>query len=210
MAQQKKKYYVVWKGRKPGIYTDWDSCKAQVHGFAGATYKSFPTKQEAESAFAGAYEKQSSSTKASSLKEAFGENNRPVVPSIAVDAACSGNPGILEYQGVDTQSGRRLFYGGPFACGTNNLGEFLAIVHGLQWLQQDQSDLPIYTDSQTALAWIRNKKIKTTLPKTKETEKLFLQIEAAEEWLSTNQYSNPLIKWETTAWGEIPADFGRK
>ena len=48
----KKKYYAVRAGRTPGIYTNWDACKAQVDGFANASFKSFPTKEEAE-AFLG-------------------------------------------------------------------------------------------------------------------------------------------------------------
>ena len=48
----KKKYYAVRAGRTPGIYTSWDACKAQVDGFANASFKSFPTKEEAE-AFLG-------------------------------------------------------------------------------------------------------------------------------------------------------------
>ena len=53
MSKQKPKYYVVWQGRKPGIYLTWDECKAQVHGAEGARYKSFPTMEEAEKAFEG-------------------------------------------------------------------------------------------------------------------------------------------------------------
>ena len=47
----KSKFYVVWHGVEPGIYTDWDTCKQQINGFDGAIYKSFSTREEAEEAY---------------------------------------------------------------------------------------------------------------------------------------------------------------
>ena len=134
----------------------------------------------------------------------------PVKDSIAVDAACSGNPGLMEYQGVYTKTGELLFHQGPFKNGTNNIGEFLALVHGLAFLKQRNSSLPIYTDSKTALAWIKNKKAKTLLEKNAENAILFELIERAEKWLKENSYTTEVLKWKTEIWGEIPADFGRK
>ncbi len=131
--------------------------------------------------------------------------------SISVDAACSGNPGIMEYQGVETNTKRRLFHQGPFRDGTNNIGEFLALVHGLGYLKKHGYDsVPIFTDSVTAMAWVRNKKAKTKLDRTAHNAILFDLIERAENWLKTNTYNNPILKWDTENWGEIPADFGRK
>jgi len=131
--------------------------------------------------------------------------------SISVDAACSGNPGIMEYRGVDTYSQVEHFKQGPFPQGTNNVGEFLAIIHGLAWLKQKKdTTTTIYTDSRTAMAWVRNKKVKTMLKKTAKNDILFELIDRGIKWLKTNTYRNPIIKWETKSWGEIPADFGRK
>jgi len=48
---QKKKFYVVWVGKKPGVYANWDTCRKQVEGFQGARYKSFANQQEALQAF---------------------------------------------------------------------------------------------------------------------------------------------------------------
>ena len=93
---------------------------------------------------------------------------------------------------------------------TNNIGEFLAIVHGLALLKKKGFDMPIYSDSANAISWVRQKKCKTKLPRTPETEELFLLIERAEKWLQGNTYTTPILKWETKEWGEIPADFGRK
>ena len=127
----------------------------------------------------------------------------------AVDAACSGNPGRMEYRGIDLATGAVVFHYGP-VFGTNNIGEFLAIVHGLALLKQKQLDLPLYSDSRNAILWVKKKKCKTTLPRNAKTEALFQLIERAERWLSTNTYTTPILKWETDRWGEIPADFGRK
>lgn len=129
--------------------------------------------------------------------------------AIAVDAACSGNPGPMEYRGVDLQTGQQIFHYGP-VLGTNNIGEFLAIVHALALLQQQGSDKTIYSDSISGMAWVRNRKAKTTLPMTDENAKLWEVIFRAERWLQTHTYRNRIIKWDTDKWGEIPADFGRK
>jgi len=205
----KQKYYVVWDGVTPGIYTSWNDCLLQTKGYEGAKYKSFDTKEEAERALA-------SSPYLYIGKKAKEEKVKPasypaivIENSLAVDAACSGNPGAMEYRGVHIASQQQIFHFGPMK-GTNNIGEFLAIVHGLALLKQKGFDMPIYTDSVNAMKWVKQKKCKTQLPRTPETEELFLIIERAEKWLRENKYTTTIIKWETKDWGEIPADFGRK
>lgn len=209
----KQKYYVVWDGVTPGIYTSWTECQLQVKGYDSAKYKSFDNREEAERAFASspyAYigknakkKTADSPTPPDTLPAAVIEN------SLAVDAACSGNPGPMEYRGVHVASRQEIFHFGPMK-GTNNIGEFLALVHGLALLKQKGFDMPIYSDSANAISWVKQKKYKTKLPRTAETEKLFGLIERAEKWLKENKYSTPILKWETKQWGEIPADFGRK
>lgn len=194
----KSKYYVVWSGKVPGIYTSWAACEAQVKGIKGASYKSYKSKTEAELAY------QNGGDTSSTFSNDIIQN------SIAVDAACSGNPGVLEYRGVYVATGEELFRKQPIPIGTNNIGEFLAIVHALALLKQDASEIPIYTDSETALAWIKKKKVKTTLPRDESTEDLFQLIDRACQWLTDHSYTNTIIKWKTEVWGEIPADFGRK
>lgn len=209
----KQKYYVVWDGVTPAIYTSWTECQLQVKGYDSAKYKSFDNREEAERAFASspyAYigknakkKTADSPTPPDTLPAAVIEN------SLAVDAACSGNPGPMEYRGVHVASQQEIFHFGPMK-GTNNIGEFLALVHGLALLKQKGFDMPIYSDSANAISWVKQKKCKTKLPRTAETEKLFGLIERAEKWLKENKYSTPILKWETKQWGEIPADFGRK
>lgn len=209
----KQKYYVVWVGKTPGIYTSWDQCKAQVEGFTGAKYKSFSSRQEAEQALQSGwkeYYQTSSSKGAGSNKSKSVKVGTYIEDSLSVDAACSGNPGLMEYQGVDTKTGEQLFHYGPVDHGTNNIGEFLAIVHGLAYLKQKGSSMPIYSDSQTAIGWVKKKKPNTTIDRNSQTEKLWSLIDRATHWLNQNTYSNPLLKWETEQWGEIKADFGRK
>ena len=133
--------------------------------------------------------------------------------ALAVDAACSGNPGPMEYRGIllydGKSTGREIFHYGP-VFGTNNIGEFLAVVHALALLEQKACIMDIYTDSITARAWVRNMKAKTTLEHTPDTEELYRLIERAERWLRTHTFRVPIHKWETDHMGEIPADFGRK
>lgn len=214
----KKKFYVVWKGVKPGIYSSWDDCKAQVSGFENALYKSFSTREEAEKAFSANPWKSLNSQQgkkvrptATSKSTARPNSSAKILPeSIAVDAACSGNPGFMEYRGVFVADGAEIFHVGPMADGTNNIGEFLAIVHALALLKKKNSTIPIYSDSVNAMKWVTNKKCKTKLAQTDVNKPIFELIERAEAWLRINSYSNPILKWETKLWGEIPADFGRK
>lgn len=217
----KNKYYVVWKGVNPGIYDTWAACKMQVEGQEGARYKSFATREEATEAFEKgptAYWKTASSERANGSSfvpappsfSAAPRVGKPINQSLAVDAACSGNPGDMEYRGVYTATGQEIFRIGPLPQGTNNIGEFLALVHGLALLQQKGSDLPIYSDSRNAILWVKKKKCKTLLERTPVNEPIFDLIERAEKWLNTHTYTTPILKWETSEWGEIPADFGRK
>lgn len=208
----KQKYYAVWKGRETGVFTSWKQCEKQIKGFTGAVYKSFPNKELAEEAFNG------------NIDDYLGKNfekpiitkeqrlliGEPVQESLSVDAACSRNPGILEYRGVDTKLGIELFRQGPFPEGTVNIGEFLALVHGLAYLKKQKSKIPIYSDSRTAIKWLKDKSIKTKLIKNSKNEYLFDLIERAINWLNNNNYENKILKWKTAVWGEIPADFGRK
>jgi len=204
----KQKFYVVWKGVNPGVYDSWDECKRQVENFDGALYKSFPTKEFAEKAYqTGPW---CYIGKGKTEKPALVSQGNFVKDSLAVDAACSGNPGPMEYRGVYVGSGQELFLKGPYQKGTNNIGEFLAIVHGLAFLKQQKIDIPIYSDSVNAMLWVKNKKCKTKLELCEKNKPIFELIERAEKWLNENTYKNKILKWETEKWGEIPADFGRK
>ena len=208
----KKKFFVVWEGKEPGIYRSWDECKRQIHGYGGALYKGFATEAEAREAMTSPcwdYIGKNAKEKKLSSEDIL-KYGTPNFESLSVDAACSGNPGLMEYRGVYTRTGEEVFRQGPFKDGTNNVGEFLALVHGLAFLKQKNSPLPVYTDSKTAMAWVKAKKAKTLLEKNNSNAVLFDMIERAENWLKSNKYTTEIVKWETTVWGEIPADFGRK
>ena len=209
----KKKFYVVWNGRKKGVFTSWKVCKAQIDGFEGAQYKSFADLNEAETASTKNYDdykgKNTKKTILSSAeKSSYGSPN---LESISVDAACAGNPGKMEYIGVLTHNKQQIFIKGPFKKGTNNIGEFLALVHGIALLKsKNQHNLPIYSDSKIAMSWVKKKQCRTNMVFDASNKDLLELIKRAENWLKENTYKNPILKWETKAWGEIPADFGRK
>ena len=207
---KKQKFYAVWTGRKPGIYTSWDECKKQVEGFDGAQYKSFESKTEAENALKrNYYAVVNPSTKQASNGKLI-KIPKPKHEALVVDAAWNTKTGDMEYQGKYLQNKLYVFKKGPFQDGTNNIGEFLAIVHALAFLKQHNSDLPIYSDSKTAIAWVKKKKANTKLEPTGRNDELFDLLERAEKWLRDNNFSNKILKWETEDWGENPADFGRK
>ncbi len=208
---KKKKYYVVWEGNNTGIFDTWAECQLQIKGYPNARYKSFKTLEEAKAAYHGnVYDHIGTGTKKKSMISE--EARKDIVwKSISVDAACSGNPGDMEYRGVDTETKDEIFRIGPFKRGTNNIGEFLALVHALAYLQKTgQHDLPIYSDSRIAMGWVRKKVVNTKLEKTAANKILFDLIARGIKWLKENKYKNPILKWETKKWGEIPADFGRK
>ena len=205
----KQKYYVVWKGHKPGIYTSWAECEKQVKGFAAAQFKSFESLKEAEVAYRSQYV--AFKGRPSSQGKWREASTRPLLPSICVDAACSGAPGKLEYRGVFTESEEEIFRVGPFPDGTNNVGEFLAIVHALTWLVKHEKEMPVYSDSENGIAWVYTGECRTKLKHTARNAPLFVLIRSAENWLAENELPDEaVLKWDTTLWGENPADFGRK
>ena len=203
MAKSKANFYVVWQGREPGIYDSWAACEAQVKGTA-AKYKGFATLAEAQQAFAGNPEEYiTRNLQRSDLPS-------PILPALAVDAACSGNPGIMEFRGVIADTGTQVFHRGPYIDGTNNIGEFLAIVLGLAYLKINNLPWVLYSDSKTAISWVRQKQCKTKLEWNTKNQDLLLAVRAAEKWLHENTWTTSIYKWDTEHWGEIPADFGRK
>lgn len=213
MSKKKKKYYTVWKGHHTGIFESWNDCKAQIKDFKGAQYKSFITFDAAKKALKGNYKDYIGKSKkfTSELSQAkLKKIGQPNYNSISVDAASSGNPGKMEYRGVETKSKKQLFIQGPFEQGTNNIGEFLALVHGLAFLKKHNSNLIIYSDSRTAMSWVKKKTCNTKLQRNNKNKVVFDLVERAVSWLKKNSYTTTIVKWETKAWGEIPADFGRK
>ncbi len=218
------KYYVVWVGREPGLYRTWASAEQQIKGFAGALFKSFATQAEAEAALAAGPGSQSSASgRASGSSQTSGRasaakanplaaSNYPKGEALCVDAAWNSVQKQMEYQGVWLSSGELLFHQGPFAMGTNNIGEFLALVHALAWLdKQGDASMPVYTDSMTAMAWVRKKKANSqSLAEGRISPELVALMTRAEHWLQAHPKHNPVKKWLTKEWGEIPADFGRK
>lgn len=205
-----RKFYVVWKGRRPGIYTTWDEAKRQVDGYGGARYKSFPSREAAEAAFGGP---------APVWRDGAGSDPEPRKPSAELlarlgdfyiaDAACSGNPGRLEYRCLHVPTGRYLFER-AYPRGTNNIGEFLAVAETLMLLAERSITAPVYSDSKIALNWIKAGRCKTQLPAGARERALFEAIDRAEAWLAAHRCPNRVLRWDTDEWGENPADYGRK
>jgi ribonuclease HI len=208
----KRKFYVVWVGRQTGVFETWEECQAQTVRFPKSVFKSFNTREAAEKAF-----------KASSrefigkqiYQRALSEDQLkiigyPIEDSISVDGAWNTSTGIVEYQGVCTKTKKTFFRVGPFEDGTNNIVEFLGIVHALAYCKQHNLTLPIYSDSRNAIGWVRDKQSRTNHKQSDKNTKLFELLDRANKWLKENEYENQVLKWETRAWGENPADFGRK
>jgi ribonuclease HI len=209
----KKKYYVVWNGRINGIFETWAECQKQINGFPGAKFMSFENKAAAEEAFKNKYDDYYGTNKKTVpilTEEEIKKYGRPILDSMVVDAACSSKTGLVEYKGIFLKTNEEIFSKGPYNDGTNNIGEFLAIVHALAYLKQKNSPIPVYSDSLYAINWVRDKEARTNHPRSSKNKKLFELIDRALIWLKQNRYPNKVLKWETKAWGENPADFGRK
>jgi ribonuclease HI len=204
----KKKFYVVWEGHEKGVFDDWKKCEEAIKSYAGAKFRSFENESDAHKALNEPWYKHIIKQKPKTTPDSGGKG--PILESISVDAAYSSASKNMEYQGVYTADKSPWFRVGPLPQGTNNVGEFLAIVHALALCKKSNINYPIYTDSVTAMAWVRNKKANTKLVEVAENEKLFEYIDRAEIWLKNNTWSNRILKWDTQNWGEIPADFGRK
>ena len=222
MPDYTKRFYVVWKGRNPGVYDNLDDAMEQVDNYPDALFKSYPSAAEA----AEAYRKAEARADKQDIKNLVLNSQRVNIPAAgkpdymqfpeidlngwAVDASCQGNPGTMEYRGVELMTGRELFRVGPFQKSTNNIGEFLAIVHAMALMQSKGENHTIYSDSVTGMSWVRNRKVKTTLERVAANEKSFQMMERALSWLNLHSFRPKILKWQTERWGEVPADFGRK
>lgn len=215
------KYYVVFKGHNPGIYEDWEETKLQVSGFPGASYKGYNTVEEATEAYRNftAAEDMEDIMKMmdAAVKETKDSNgnvsrDNPEVDwdAWAVDASCRKNPGPMEYRGVELKTGKVIFQRGPYEDGTNNIGEFLALVHAMALMTQRGEYHNIYTDSETAMKWWKRRNPNTKLKPTSKNARIFDLMARAKVWINTHQFPAKVMKWQTERWGEIPADFGRK
>lgn len=212
---QRRKFYVVWEGRQPGIYDSWEECQLQVNGYQGAKFKAYDSQEAATLAFRGNPADQMDIIRAIAGHRPQAVNYQAMpeirLNAIAVDGACAGNPGRMEYRGVRVADGTELFHFGPVPSGTNNIAEYLAIVHALAMLdRQGDHSTPIYSDSVTAQGWVRRKHHGSKLAPTLENARLMEILARADAWLQSHVIFNPIIKWDTDRWGEIPADFGRK
>ena len=219
MASNKRKWYVVWVGTETGICDTWTECQLRTKGYPGARYKSYDNQEDAIEAWRNGGDEDARQVLraiANAPRRKAEDIDYTLIPEIipgswAVDAACSKNPGAMEYRGVDVYTGYQYFHQGPFQQGTNNIGEFLAIVHALALLyKRGDSKTAIYSDSRTAQIWVRKRRCGTKLERTPQNARLLDIVQRAEQWLQTHTTSNPILKWQTDKWGEIPADFGRK
>lgn len=210
----KNKYYVVLEGYETGVYDNWKECESKVKGYPKAKYKGYPNLEEANEAFKNkefTNNKTNKSPSSTSIIKDYKDIKEIDLNTLSVDGACSGNPGIGEYQCVDVSTNEVLFTSGKCDDVTNNIMEYMALVEGIQYLLNTNSNKKIYTDSITALSWIKNKKVKSVFKKTNKNESIYFIFEKYVKWVEDNYIDLDLIlKWKTKEWGEIPADFGRK
>jgi ribonuclease HI len=214
MAKPKGKFYAVKQGRTTGIFNTWEECQTQIHQFPQAVYKSFTVFEEAQAWMKVphiAKPRPAGAAAAQKPKPILNSATRPKGNQWAVDGACSGNPGLMEYQCVEIGTGKTLFkLQTPLPGGTNNIAEFLAIVHALALQKKEGICIDLYSDSLTAMSWVKHKKVRTNIERTAANNKIWELLDRALTWLNNNTWKTKILKWETKKWGENPADFGRK
>lgn len=213
----KNKAYTVWAGVTPGVYTSWKDCEAQIKGFPGARYKGFPTQEAAQAAFGANSDEHIGQGKAKAPSQPASTKKTPAIADttyLTVDAAYSQQTKILEWRGVMVENGEEteVFRSNPYRNASANIGEFLAVIDGLEYLQSNNLSVPIYSDSITAQAWVRKKRHNSNV---ETSPNLIAMLDRADRLLQDGIYeevkSHRAIKdWPSKAWGEIPADFGRK
>lgn len=202
-----------WKGTTPGVYATWAECESAIKGHSNAKYKSFLTLESAQRAFQeGPDEYWGTGKFVSGLSgETLAAIGQPITNSICADAAWNTDSKTMEYRGVWYHDKSMAFQQGPFENATNNIGEFLAIVHALALMAKRSIDWPVYSDSQTAISWASKKSVRSKSMQRRETSAQINDLVArALRWLNKNEYTNEVLKWHTEAWGEVPADYGRK
>lgn len=195
-----KKHYTVWEGREKGVFDAWEKCKSSTDGYQGANFKSFSSYDEALEAFKKGYERSNENTK---------DSSDFIEESVSVDSSASKAVGKVTYRGVYTKTGEVIFER-SIEMATNNIGEFLAIVHILALQVKQHRKFPVYSDSITAISWVMGKKVNTSLAQTPETRETWDLIHRAEKWLRENVHDIEILKWDTRKLGEIRADYGNK
>lgn len=142
----KKKFYAVAVGRKNGIFTDWGSAEAQVKGFAGAKYKSFPTEKEALSWLEDpVYDKKPGKTAVTDSVSPSCFAKDDIV--IYTDGGSINNPGPGGYGAVIEMDGQRRELSGGFRQTTNNRMEMMAAIVALTEVQETTKKVHLFSDS---------------------------------------------------------------
>ena len=234
MSTKKSKWYVIYRGRRVGVYDNWRECEQETRGFPDAKFASFDTYEEARCSFlkecicgGGDCEWVQKAFPSICTSSPSGDTWRtceggPEIPCVCTDAACT-NPvgGDVEYRCVrisnKTAAVEQLFAFGPFRLGSNNIGEYVGLVRALMWTSTHDSlgSAPIYTDSRVAISWVSN----PVAPGSNTTIKaigddLRAELKYCDDWIKTPVAKKEVLKrvrhWKTSCWGEIPADYGRK
>jgi len=144
-----KKFYVVWKGAKTGVFSTWSEVQNHTQGRSDAQFMGFPSKEEAEAAFASTYTKalmkrslanKSTTSSTTTTKKVASPKLAPSTDKITAeiqiycDGACSPNPGksgtgLALYQQGKINS---LYYGLYQANGTNNTAELNGLLYAFK------------------------------------------------------------------------------
>lgn len=197
MAKNKNKYYVVWRGRETGIFDSWEACRASIDGFQGAQYKGYPTWEEAHEGHINGYWNETI------IRKIDAADTEVIKRSFITDVQCDAE-GTMTYSILDNETLTYIYQSPKYLDANNNVGQFIAIVHALAHLARTSDTRPIYTTSDTAIAWTKKRECNTRLCRTLNNTNLFDLLIRANSWIANNSFANQILKWNTASWGNPP------
>lgn len=193
------KYYVVWRGHSPGIYENWNACKAQVKGFKYSYYRVFPTFKSANEAFG-------LSLTEFKRRQQFKENTFNLRPnSIVVSSKYEEKNMETVFTAFKVGDPPEILFRTAI-CGksTHNIVQFLALAASIKYCYENGLKSPIYSDNPVALKWIRDRKINSQVIRSDRNQEVFDLVDEAIYWLNCNSYNNQLIEWDVEKHGYLP------
>lgn len=113
----------------------------------------------------------------------------------------------MAYKGFNESTNKWIFKVKYKGYCTQNVADFMAIVHALHYCKINNIDLPIYNDNLVAIKWVKDKKVNSLLIKTKENHELFQSFENALVILKQNDFLNPILFWKKKELGNIKNPF---
>ncbi len=203
--------YAVLEGRVPGVYDTWNECSAQVTGYSGAIFKGHICHSSARYEFRLHQRRKIAKFKirTTPLAKKKKVSTLPTSEYIVAGASYDRFNDTLTYRVVMGGTNETLFESEVYSGGNQSLGEYLALIEALKWVRENyKHDIPVLSNSMSAIIWIENKAYKGSLGIHDMDSDLYLELKKAKEYLSDMcqdgyKYSLNTLKWNNKLLGCI-------